>query len=67
LRLPLAKGHYLLGEILRASNDAGARKEYAQALRLIDEINTEEGGQHVLKRSDLGPMRAEAERWSKGA
>ena len=64
-RLPLAEAHYLQGEFLRAGKDPEARKEYAQALRLFDEIAREDGSQNVLKRADLGPMRAAADKWSR--
>jgi eukaryotic-like serine/threonine-protein kinase len=65
LRLPLAKAHFLRGEVLRQSGSAEARTDYASALRLLDEIKGEEGSQNVLSRTDLGPMREACARWSK--
>lgn len=64
-RMPQAKAHYLRAEILRATGDPDARREYALALRLINEIRSEDGTESVLKRSDLGAIHAESERWSK--
>ncbi len=65
LRLPLAKAHFLRGEVLRAGGSAEARADYASALRLLDEIKGEEGSQNVLSRTDLGRMREACARWSK--
>jgi tetratricopeptide (TPR) repeat protein len=65
LRLPLAKAHFLRGEVLRQSGSTEARTDYASALRLLDEIKSEEGSQNVLSRTDLGPMREACARWSK--
>jgi tetratricopeptide (TPR) repeat protein len=65
LRLPLAKAHFLRGEVLRSGGSAEARADYASALRLLDEIKGEEGSQNVFSRTDLGPMREACARWSK--
>ena len=59
LRLPLAKAHVLRARMLRATNDADARREYAAALRLLEEIRREDGSERVLDRADLKPMHAE--------
>ena len=64
-RLPQAKAHYLRGELLRAASDPDARREYGLALRILNEIRNEDGSHDVLKRSDLGVIYAESERWSK--
>ena len=64
-RLAQAKAHYLRGELLRAASDPDARREYGLALRILNEIRNEDGSQDVLKRSDLGVIYAESERWSK--
>jgi tetratricopeptide (TPR) repeat protein len=65
LRVPLAKAHYLRAAMLRAAGDAEARREYAAALRLLDEIKGEDGSQKVLTRSDLAPMYQECVERSK--
>jgi serine/threonine protein kinase/tetratricopeptide (TPR) repeat protein len=65
LRLPLAKAHFLRGEVLRSGGSAEARADYASALRLLDEVKAEEGSQNVFSRTDLGPMREACARWSK--
>jgi tetratricopeptide (TPR) repeat protein len=64
-RLLRARAQYLRGELLRAAKDPGARRAYAEALRVLDEIKAEDGSQDVLKRADLGPMYAECTKWSK--
>ena len=65
LRVPLAKAHYLRATILRASGDAEARREYAAALRLLEDIKGEDGSQSVLTRADLKSMYAECVEKSK--
>jgi eukaryotic-like serine/threonine-protein kinase len=65
LRVPLAKAHYLRAAMLRAAGDAEARREYAAALRLLEEIKGEDGSQKVLTRSDLAPMYQECVERSK--
>jgi eukaryotic-like serine/threonine-protein kinase len=65
LRVPLAKAHYLRATILRAAGDAEARREYAAALRLLEDIKGEDGSQSVLTRSDLKSMHAECVEKSK--
>jgi tetratricopeptide (TPR) repeat protein len=65
LRVPLAKAHYLRATILRAAGDAEARREYAAALRLLEDIKGEDGSQSVLTRADLKSMHAECVERSK--
>ncbi|MEO7134773.1 MAG: tetratricopeptide repeat protein [Vicinamibacterales bacterium] len=66
-RLLIARAHYLRGEALRHGGDPEARRDYARALRLFNDIKGEDGSQNVLKRADVGKMYADCERWSKGA
>jgi predicted negative regulator of RcsB-dependent stress response len=64
LRLQTAKIHYLLGTSLRLSgNAADAAGQYGQALRQLDEIKKDPGADHVLDRSDLRTIYADATRW----
>ena len=65
LRVPLAKAHYLRATILQVAGDAEARREYASALRLLEEIKDEDGAQNVLTRADLKSMHAECVEKSK--
>jgi eukaryotic-like serine/threonine-protein kinase len=65
LRILIAKARYLRGTALRLSNDPEAARDYAFALRLLDEIKGEDGNQNVLKRADLAAMYSECQRWSK--
>jgi len=66
LRMLIAKARYLRGTALRLSNDAEAPRDYAAALRLLDEIKGEDGNQNVLKRADLATLYAQCQRYSKG-
>ena len=67
LRMLIAKARYLQGTARRLSNDADASRDYAAALRLLDEIKGEDGNQNVMKRADLAAMYADCQRWSKSA
>jgi hypothetical protein len=66
LKVPLAKAYYLKGSVLRAKGDASARREYASALRLLEEVKSDGGNENVLKRADLATIHAECVKWSKG-
>src|SRR5262249_14640885 len=65
LRLPQAKVHFVGAEILRADGDPNARGEYGAALRLLTDLNREDGNQNVLKRADISTIYIESERRSK--
>ena len=66
LKVPLAKAYYLKGSVLRAKGDGSARRDYAAALRLLEEVKSDGGNENVLKRADLAPIHAECVKWSKG-
>jgi tetratricopeptide (TPR) repeat protein len=66
-RMLLAKAHYLRGTLLRLGGDAEAPREYASALRLLEEIAHDDGNQAVLTRADLRAIHADCRRWSKSA
>jgi eukaryotic-like serine/threonine-protein kinase len=67
-RLQTARIHYFLGEAIRlGGSPRDAVNEYAQALRLLDEMKKEPGAEHLLDRSDLKNMYSEASRWFTGA
>ena len=56
-RLQSARIHYLLGETIRlAGNSRDAVAQYAQALRLFDELKKDPGAEHLLQRPDLKQM-----------
>jgi eukaryotic-like serine/threonine-protein kinase len=60
LRSLVARSHFLLAETLtRAGNGAEATLHYAEARRILAEIQKEVGNDSVLKRSDLSPIAAE--------
>jgi serine/threonine protein kinase/tetratricopeptide (TPR) repeat protein len=63
LRVPLAAAHYVRASVRRANGDAAAaRREYAAALRLFEQIRSDDGNAQVLQRSDLAPLYAESAR-----
>jgi len=66
-KLITARAHYQRAEILQLGSDPEAKKEYALTLRLLNDLKSEDGGQNVLKRSDVGAMYANSEKLSKGA
>jgi eukaryotic-like serine/threonine-protein kinase len=66
LRMLVARARYLRGTALRLFNDSEAPRDYAAALRLLDEIKGEDGNQNVMKRADLAAMYADCQRYSKG-
>jgi len=61
LRLQQAKIHYLLGTTARASGNATeAASNFRTAVNLLEQIQRESGGEHVLDRSDLKPIYTDA-------
>ncbi|MGC2182742.1 MAG: tetratricopeptide repeat protein, partial [Terriglobales bacterium] len=63
LRMLTVRIHYLLGTSARLSGDAGeAANQYRQAASLLDEMKKEPGAEHLLERSDLKAIYAEAGR-----
>jgi hypothetical protein len=64
-RLLLAKAHYLRAEVLAAGKDAAARRDYASALRLLNELKADDGNQNVLARADLAAVYAASEKGAK--
>jgi tetratricopeptide (TPR) repeat protein/TolB-like protein len=66
LRVTMATAHYVRGSVLRAKGDsAAARREFAAAVRLFEQVRSDEGNQKVLERSDLAPLYAESAREAK--
>jgi eukaryotic-like serine/threonine-protein kinase len=60
-RLQSARIYYLLGDAIRLAGSArDAVPQYAQALRVFDEMKKEPGAEHLLERSDLKAMYTEA-------
>jgi tetratricopeptide (TPR) repeat protein len=67
-RIETARIHFLLGEAIRLGGNArDAVSQYAQSLRLFDAMKKEPGSEHLLDRSDLKSMYAEANRWFSAA
>jgi tetratricopeptide (TPR) repeat protein len=66
-RLLLAKARYLRASLLRLGGDADSPREYAAALRVLEEMKGEEGNQDVLKRADLNAMHEDCVKYSKAA
>jgi eukaryotic-like serine/threonine-protein kinase len=66
-RYQTARIHFLLGNAMRLSGNAGEGSgHYRQAITLLDEMKREPGAQHLLERTDLKTMYADATRWSSG-
>jgi len=60
----LAKGHLLLGTVLRMSGNAGdATREYREAIQVLDEMRKDAGDKFV-GRADVKAMWAEATHWA---
>jgi tetratricopeptide (TPR) repeat protein len=59
LKVPLAKAYYVRASVLQAKGDASARRDYGNALRLLEEVKTDTGNEHVLERADLKTMHEE--------
>ena len=56
-KLPLARSHYFLGEILRLGNQpAEAAPQYQQARQILEDMSKEANSDGFLKRSDLLPI-----------
>lgn len=63
LRVETARIHYFLGDALRLGGNAGeASRQYQLAANTFDELKKDPGAEHLLDRSDLGPMYAQANR-----
>jgi serine/threonine protein kinase/tetratricopeptide (TPR) repeat protein len=63
LRTLLAKGHFLLATVLRATgNGTEATPHYREAVRLLDEIRKEAGAERVMGRADLKPIYTDSTR-----
>jgi hypothetical protein len=67
LRELQARAEYVLASALRALNDPQARRHYATAKQLFDEIKREDGNQKMLERADLKAIYADCVQWSKAA
>ena len=63
IRVETARIHCLLGDALQiAGNNSDANRQYQSALGIFDELKKDPGAGHILDRSDLRPMAAEASR-----
>jgi tetratricopeptide (TPR) repeat protein len=67
LRVPQAIAHYVRAKTLSARGDSGARREYAAALRLLEQVRNDTGNDKVFERADLAPIEAESRKGSSGA
>ncbi len=64
LRELLARSEYVLAATMRLAGDPQARRHYASALQLIEEMTREDGSQKLLERTDLKAVHAECVQWS---
>ena len=68
LRLETARIHYFLGEALRlAGNASEATLHYQSASNLFEELKKDPGAEHLLERSDLRTISADAGRLAASA
>ena len=65
LRELQARSEYVLAATMRLSGDRQARRHYATALQILDEMAREDGSQKLLERADLKAIHAECVKWSK--
>ena len=66
-RLQMARIHYLLGTVMRQTNTDGAAGQYAQSLKLLDDIKKEAGAEHAMDRVDLKAIYEDATHWYQAA
>ena len=64
--MPQAIAHYVRAVTLNARGDSTARREYAAALRLLEQVRNDTGNDKVLERADLAPIAAESRKGSSG-
>ena len=65
VRMETVRIHYLLGNTLRLSGNAGeASGHYQQTITILNEMKKESGAEHLLDRSDLKTIYAEASHWT---
>jgi tetratricopeptide (TPR) repeat protein len=68
VRLETARIHCLLGDALQLSgNNSDASRQYQSALAIFEELKKDPGAEHILDRSDLRPMYAQASRLAAAA
>lgn len=64
VRAQTARIHYLLANSMRAMSNSDAAMHYKQAVTLLDDLHKEDGTSHLLDRSDLRSMYADASHWN---
>ncbi len=65
LRLETARTHYLMGTALRLSGSGGeAAAQYRDAVHGLEQIQNEQGAEHLTERFDLKSIYAEAKKFS---
>jgi eukaryotic-like serine/threonine-protein kinase len=65
LRELLARSEWVLATTMRQTMDPQARRHYASALQLLEEMKREDGNQRFLERADLKTIYADCVQWSK--
>ncbi|GEM_PF-143901 len=65
LQPALARAHYLMGAMARASGKStDAQDHYRQAVTLLDTISREKGAEKFLQRPDISAMYNDSTRWA---
>jgi hypothetical protein len=65
LRELRARSEYVIATALRLAGNAQARKRYAEAQQLLEEMAREDGAQKLLERADLKAIHDECVKWGK--
>jgi hypothetical protein len=65
--VPLAIAQYVRAAALGAKSSAAARREYAAAVRTLEQVRNDTGNAKVLERADLAVIHAESVRGASGA
>jgi eukaryotic-like serine/threonine-protein kinase len=66
LRVPMAIAQYVSAAALGAKGGAAARREYAAAVRMLEQVRNDTGNGKVLERADLAVIHAESVRGASG-
>ena len=66
LRVAQAKAHHVRASMLKAKSGAETRREFAAALRLLEQVRSDTGNDKVLERADLAAIYAESLKEARG-
>jgi hypothetical protein len=67
LRELQARSEHVLATTMRLAGDTQARRHYAAALQILEEMKREDGSGRLLERADLKAIHAECAKWSQAS